>query len=157
MEDLRQRIKTLETSVNQMFRQGIVNSVQADKGTVRVQLPDADNVITRELTVLFPRTFKNKVYDMPEVGEQVACFFLPNGMEQGFVLGAVYSAADTVPITDPDKTHVTFKDGTMVEYDRKAHALTLNINGRADIYADDEITIESGTHIQLTAPRIDLN
>ena len=157
IQELEDRIKRLENTVNQMVHQGIVTSVQPDRGTVRVELPDADRLISKELPVLFQRTADNKSYDMPNIDEQVVCLFLPNGMEQGFVLGSPYSEADPVPVTDPEKRHYVFKDGTWMEYDRKAHKLTLEVKGSMDIHADNDITIDSGTHIRMTAPRIDLN
>lgn len=155
--ELERRVKKLETTVNQMIRLGIVTSVQEKKGTVRVKLPDADNLITKELSVLFTRTSENKSYDMPDIDEQVVCLFLPNGMEQGFVIGSVYSKSDPVPVSNSNKKHYVFKDGTWMEYDRKAHKMTINVKGRLDIHADKEITIDSGEHIKFTAPRIDHN
>ena len=149
MQDLEDRIARLEAAMNQVVRIGIVSSVQADKGTVRVKLPDSDNIISKPLPVLFSRTQDNKAYDMPDIGEQVVCLFLPNGFEQGFVLGSSYSGPDTPPVTDRNKTHYTWPNDTYVEYDRKAEKMTVFVKGDIAITATENITING--------ERIDLN
>jgi len=157
IQKLEQQIKQLQAAVNQIIRQGIVTSVYPDRGTVRVKLPDSGGIVSKELAVLFQKTQDNKDYDMPDIGEQVVCLFLPNGMEQGYVIGSPYSTVDKVPVTDADKKHYSFKDETWFEYDRKTHKFKVFIKGTIDIHADGKITIDSGEHIQLTAPRIDIN
>ena len=157
IQELIEKVDRLEAAVNQIIRQGIVTATYPDRGTARVMLPDADGMVTKELPVVSQRTSANQSYDMPDVDEHVICIFLPNGFELGFILGALYSTADPVPVSAQDKKHYRFKDESFFEYDRKAHALTINIKGRVDIHADGELTIDSGEHIKLTAPRIDLN
>ncbi len=149
IQELEERIKRLETGMNQMIRQGIVTQVFPEKGRVKVRLPDSDQMETAELPVVFAKTLENKAYDMPDVGEHVVCIFLPNGLEQGVVLGAVYSGQDPVPVNHVDKTHYRFKDGSFMEYDRGTHELNIDIKGG--------ITINAATQIRMSAPRIDLN
>lgn len=96
IHEIEQRIKDLETRVNQTMRLGVVTSVLEKTGQVRVKLQDSDGIISKELPVLFPKTHANKAYDMPDVGEHVLCLFLPCGLEQGFVIGALYSDKDVV-------------------------------------------------------------
>ncbi len=71
---------------------------------------------------------------MPDINEQVACMMDEHG-EEGIVLGAIYSDADTTPISNQDKYHITFNDGTVLEYDRANHILTANVQGVANITA----------------------
>ena len=145
IRELEEQIKALEVVVRQMIRQGIVTSVQADKGTVRVKLPDSGNITSKPLPVLFRRTLANKAYDLPEIGEQVVCLFLPSGLEQGFVIGCPYSEKDPVPVKDPDKLHYAFPDGSAFEYDRKAHKLILDIKGDVALTATGSVTINGKT------------
>jgi phage baseplate assembly protein V len=172
MQDLEQRIKALEAVVNQMVRQGVVSSVNDGAATVRVKIPDADNTVSKELPVLFRKTQDNKDYDLPDVGEQVVCLFLPNGLEQGFVLGSPYSSVDMPPVSNRDKKHYAFSDGTWVEYDRKEHKLTGVIKGDVDLVVDKDVvvdvgndltatvgktaSIDAGTSVEITAPVISL-
>jgi phage baseplate assembly protein V len=149
MQALEERIAALEARVNQMVRVGVVTSVYDAAGTVRVRLPDSAGVISKPLRVLFAKTRDNKSYDMPDVGEEVLCIFLPIGLQQGFVLGAMYSSEDLVPVTDRDKVHYKAKDGTFFEYDRENHKLTIDVQG--------DIEMNATGNFKLQAARVDLN
>lgn len=145
MRELERRLEALESMVRQILRPGTVTSVLEDQARVRVKLPDCDGMESKALPVLFPKTHKNKSYDLPDVGEQVLCLFLPTGLEQGFVLGASYSEADPVPVQDRNKTHYAWPDGTKMEYDRADHTLTINISGPVKI---------SGEHLEFSGPAV---
>ena len=155
--DLEARVERLEALLNQMIRTGVVESVQEDTGKIRVRFPDTDDLVSMEIPVLFGRTADNQHYDMPDEGEQWVCLFLPNGPEQGYALGTLYSESDPVPVRDRNTRYYRFKDSTFESYDRENHVMTLDVKGRLDIRCDEEITIHSDTHLKLTAPRIDLN
>ena len=144
MYELERRIIELESRVNQMVRVGTVSSLDADAGTVRVLCPDDDGLVSYSLPVLVHKTQDDKHYFMPDVGEHVLCVFLPIGLVQGFVVGSFYSDKDTVPVSSPDKTHITFKDGTVLEYDRENHILTGIVKGYVDLTVDEDVTIEVG-------------
>ncbi|QJT10227.1 phage baseplate assembly protein V [Oceanidesulfovibrio marinus] len=149
VNDIVRRLEALEAVVMRMIRVGVVTSILPEKGTVRVQLPDVHAggtpLVTRELPVRFDKTCQDKQYQMPDVGEHVLCLFLPNGQEQGCVIGAIYSEADTVPVADPDKRHIRFRDGTWLEYDRKRHELTGHIvDGSAELTIDRDLTADVG-------------
>jgi len=144
MYELERRIIELESRVNQMVRVGTVSSLDAGAGTVRVLCPDADSLVSYSLPVLVHKTQDDKHYFMPDVGEHVLCVFLPIGLVQGFVVGSFYSDKDAVPVSSPDKTHITFKDGTVLEYDRDSHILTGNVKGYVDLTVDEDVTIKVG-------------
>lgn len=149
VNDVLRRLEALEAVVMRMVRVGVVTSVAPGKGTVRVQLPDVHAggapLLTRELPVRFDKTGQDKQYQMPDVGEHVVCLFLPTGQEEGCVIGAIYSEADTVPVADPDKRHISFQDGTWFEYDRSKHELTGHIvNGSAELTIDRDLTADVG-------------
>lgn len=163
---LEERIRHLEEMIRHVVRVGTVVSRSPDAGTVRVQLADADRLVSYDLPVLQRQTLKNKDYAIPDVGEQMLCVFLPFGIEQGFVLGAMFSKADATPIADPDKRHVEFEDGTWFQYDRKAHVLsgviesgsvhlqiaqTAQIEARqgAVVKADGPVQVDSKDHVEI--------
>jgi phage baseplate assembly protein V len=127
---------------------GIVTATDPGACRVRVQMQDQDGVLTDWLPVMHQKTLRDKAYWMPDEGEHVVCMMDENE-EFGVVLGAIYSDADTPPVSSQDKLHVAFDDGTTIEYDRAAGTMQINCVG--------DITITSGTHISLSAPRIDLN
>jgi phage baseplate assembly protein V len=150
----------------------VVTSVNEGAATVRVRIPDADDTVSKELPVLFQKTQDNKEYDLPDVGEQVVCLFLPNGLEQGFVLGSPYSSVDKPPVSNRDKKHYGFSDGSWLEYDREQHKLSGVIKGDVDLVVDNDVvmdvgndlvatvgktaSIEAGTSVDITAPQINL-
>ncbi len=160
--DFTNRLEALEAKLNQMIRVCTVVSVQDAAGTVRVTLPDAGNMVSQPLPVLVRTVQDNKDYGMPDVGEQVLCVFLPLGLEQGFALGAFYQNVDKPPVTDRNKRHLAFKDGTYFEYDRSAHKLTVAVQGDIDITAAGDMTVkadglmllEAATQLKLKAPAI---
>jgi phage baseplate assembly protein V len=135
--------------LKELVKVGLVTKTYPDKGKVRVKIIDADDEVSYKLPVIFNKTFKDKDYWMPDIGEHVVVLFSAEGLEQGYILGAIYSDKDKVPVVSQDKCHRRFKDGTTIEYDRKKHLLSVHSVG--------DIKIVSDTHITLIAPRIDLN
>lgn len=118
----------------QMIRVGFVNARQPETMRVKVTLKDTTTaeLVTDWLPVLCPRACGDRQYDLPDIDDQVLCLFLPYGLEQGFVIGAMYGR-QTPPAQSGDKWHRAFKDGTWLEYDRAAHKLTANVRGDVDI------------------------
>ncbi|WP_051183068.1 phage baseplate assembly protein V [Desulfocurvibacter africanus] len=152
LKDIERRIRSLEARLNQSVQVGEVTSVDAARGTAQVRLAtpgNADGLITHDLPVLVRKTHADKDYAMPDVGEQVLCVFLPMGLETGFVLGSFYSSRDTVPVASADKWHVTFSDGTSLEYDRKEHTLTGSVLGDARLSVSESEEPGKGGNMQL--------
>lgn len=118
---------------------GTVSALQLVPGKpprVRVRLPAHDDSQTWWLAILQPKTHTDKVFWMPDIGEQVAVLLDVVG-EQGVVLGAIYSDVDGAPVSSKDKFHIRFADDTVIEYDRAAHVLTADVKGTAVITAEE--------------------
>jgi phage baseplate assembly protein V len=109
-----------------MFRAGLVKQQDVQGARVRVAFPDRDQMLSYWLPVLFPKTQSDKIYWLPDVGEQVVCL-MDERDEAGAVIGAIYSSADLPPAASADKYRVTFKDGAIIEYDRAAHVLSATL------------------------------
>ncbi|WP_297889743.1 phage baseplate assembly protein V [Sulfurihydrogenibium sp.] len=131
-----------------MIKVGKVVAVDEKTCRCRVQLEDNDGVVTYWLPIIVNKSQKDKFYWLPDIGEEVLCAFLEHGIEQGFVLGAIYNEKDTVPVVSKDKYHIRFEDGTTIEYDRKSHKLSINCVGDVEIVAQGNIKIV-GTRIDL--------
>jgi len=150
--------------IQEIVRVGVVTGVNPERGTVRVHLVDVDDQVSYELPVIYRKTNRDKEYWMPDVGEHVVCIFSGQGLEQGFVLGAIYSSADLVPVSSKDKCHITFEDGTVIEYDRAAHKLTADIKGdvelkatgRCDVNCQSQIYLKSATNVTIEAPSLSM-
>lgn len=137
----------------QMIRVGFVNARQPEKMRVKVTVRDTTGaqLVTDWLPVLCPRASGDMQYDLPDIGDQVLCLFLPYGLEQGFVVGAMYGK-QVPPVQSGDKWHRTFSDGTTVEYDRAAHKLTANVKGDVDGTATGSVTMKADGPMTLEAP-----
>ena len=141
----------------QTIRVGFVTARQPEKMRVQVELRDT---VTQPLTsawlpVLCPRASGDLAYDLPDVGDQVLCLFLPYGLEQGFVLGAMYGKASP-PVASGDKWHRKFSDGTVLEYDRVAHKLTAQVQGDVAVTATGGVSVHSAASLTLMAPAMQL-
>lgn len=126
-----------------MIKVGKVVAVDEAKARVRVQLLDNDEMVTYWLQIAVPKAQNDKFYWIPDVGELVLCAFLEHGLEQGFVIGAVYNEKDQTPVQDKEKFHIKFKDGSWIEYDRREHKLTAFIKGDINITASGNITLQA--------------
>ena len=117
------------------LRVAFISSINPEKKTARVKLPDlGEDVVSHELQILRRRSRGDCEYWMYDEGEEVWCLFCGHGLEDGIILGATYSDEDPLPVTDPDKHHVAYKDKTWFEYDRAAHKLSIHIEGEVDAY-----------------------
>lgn len=131
-----------------LIRIGQVITTDPEKHTVRV-LFEAENELSYDLPVLVHNTYANHDYAMPDVGDDVLCLFLPEGPEDGFVLGSFYAGEVTPPTTNEDIRCVQFQDDTMVSYNRASHELDIKI-GQTSIHADQEkLNINTNTSIAL--------
>lgn len=162
--ELERRIAALESNRGASLRFGVVTAVSEADGAARVQLEDGEGMVSMPLRVLQRRSRKDKAQCFPDVGEPVACLFSGQGMEQGALLGAVYSPETPSPNQPPGVDYTRYEDGTEIWYDRKAHKLIARVKGDAEIEtegrivakAKKEILAESEVNITLKAPTITL-
>lgn len=137
--------------MEQLIRVGTVSSINAENATARVQFKDRNGVVSYDLRVLVKNSLSQKDYWMPDVSEQVLCLFLPIGIERGYIVGSFYSTVTTPPATEKTIRKVEFEDGTMVEYDRGAHKLQIDIPESAG-----EVVINCAGSATINSPKIDL-
>lgn len=148
----------LESSLAELIRVGTVTGRIETSHRLRVEFADTTTapVTTAELQCIVRRAKEDKEYDLPDIGDQVLCIFLPNGKETGFVIGSMYGA-ESPPVSSGDKWHRTFKDGTVLEYDRAAHKLLADVKGSAEVKTTGEATYSSQVKVTVAAPNIIMN
>lgn len=149
----------------QTIRVGFVTARQPEKMRVQVELRDTvtQPLSSAWLPVLCPRASGDLAYDLPDVGDQVLCLFLGYGLEQGFVLGAMYGKA-APPVSSGDIWQRRFQDGTVLEYDRAAHKLTAQVRGDVAVTSTGSVQVDvtgaagvsSTTGLTLSAPAMQL-
>lgn len=123
---------------------GKVVAIDEQSCRVRVEFPDRDDgagkaLVSHWLPVMQDFCFENKQYKIPDEGTQVVCL-MDEFLEDGVVLGAIYSDADPPPVTNKDLFYRRFKDGSIIQYDRAGHQLTASIQGSIDVTATGNIT-----------------
>lgn len=102
-----------------LIRVGIVSSVNYSSGTVRVTLPDKENIVTDELPML---SFE---YNMPTVGDIVLCLFLGNGLSNGFCLGKYYSE-NNHPLEAGENIFYKNLGGAFCKYNKTTKTLSIS-------------------------------
>ncbi len=138
------------------FRVGIVTAQQISPfPAARVQFPDRDNIVTYWLPICLPKVQDDKFFWMPDVGEQVLVL-MDEHDENGAVVGSLGSTVDQAPGWATANTFgVQFSDGTVVRYDRAAHALTaaLGSGGSATISTPlgNQVVLDNAGNVGLTA------
>lgn len=112
------------------YRTGVV--IASKPGFAKVSFPDLDGMASDWLPMVFPKTLRDRFIWTLDRDEQVACL-LDAHLEDGCILGAIYSDADVPPDVSPDVHRGQFEDGGYFEYDRSSGALSVNVIGDATI------------------------
>ena len=119
--------------IKNLVRAGRVSVVIPERMAVKVVFEDKDRLVSDELPVITFGSSKNKMYWLPDVGEQVCCLMLPNGHNAGFCLGSYYSDADPPNVSDQGIRRIDFGDGSYVQFDRGTGNLDINCTGNVTI------------------------
>jgi phage baseplate assembly protein V len=129
LTEIQNRLRALEQLLTGVVRTGVVTSVDENHHRVKCRLPGADDKVTGWLQVLTSRARHEGAaeYDLPVVGEQGPCLFLPPGPEVGFYLGSIFSHADQPPAPDRHKWRKQFKGGAYIEFDEDAEKAVLHM------------------------------
>lgn len=143
----------MDPILKNLLRVGIVSSVSPENCTARVAFKDKASTVSYDLPILVRGSFQVKDYWLPDPGEQVLCLFLPSGNAQGFILGSLYSKTDVPPVADANKRHISFPDGTTLEYDRATHTLKVDATGPINIVTAQDVTITADNVLSITAPK----
>ena len=128
-----------------MLRFGTVTSINPLTARARVQFAE-DGMNSYWLAVLQNKTFKDKFYSMPAVGEQVACLMDQNS-EDGVILGAIYSNEDKPAVTSEKQLSVNLENGSQINADKETDTLTVifqNIKLVGDITHEGILTNTNG-------------
>lgn len=68
--------------INEIFRQGIVQSVDSTHGTARVKYPEYDGIISANLKIL-----RQKDAWTPSINDDVLVVCMPGGDGEGYIVG----------------------------------------------------------------------
>lgn len=136
----------MDPLLRNIIRIGRVTKYHPDptKHLIRVIFEDKQDTESFWLPMIVKNTLQNKDYWMPDKGELVVCLFLPSGNAQGFILGSIYQEIDKSPVSTENRRnirHVSFGDGTVIEYNRETHTLTIDAQGPINIIATGSVNV----------------
>lgn len=116
-------------------------------GFVRVAFDDEETV-SYWLPVLVRKSRTDKESWPLEIHEHVVCL-MDQFCEDGVCLGAIPNDQDTPdPGEAPGKFRKLFNDGTLIEYDRNAHKLTVDVKGELIASTEGKCTINAGGDLE---------
>lgn len=125
--------------VGDIVRPGLIASVDHAAARCTVEIGD---IVTGPLPWIAFRAGRARIWSPPSVGEQCLLICAEGDAASGFVLPAIYSAANPAPSNSGDAVLIAFEDGSVIGYDMAAHALTVTLaDGSATIDAPGGITI----------------
>lgn len=136
----------IDNRLRNLIRVGYVSSQETNdrQAAARVVYADRQNLVSEPLPILQKSSKGTQDYWSPEVGEQVVTIHLPNGTNRGFILGSFQSTSAPPPVTDPNKRHTTYADGSVFEFDKNSSVLFINTKGPITIITAGPVHIESG-------------
>lgn len=100
-----------------------------------------------------PRAGKDRLWWMPEEGEQVLVIAPGGDLEQGVVVGSLFQQAFPPPADRADIMRIVWQDGTTVEYDRASHKLTVHCVGAIEITATGPVSVTAPS-VTLDSPQV---
>lgn len=138
-----------------MLRFGIICEIDGSKGLARVHFDD-DGIVSYWLPVVYPKTSQDSFSWIPDVNEHVACL-MDERLENGVILGSIYSKAKQPDGGDANKFRIKFKDGTVIEYDRSIHKLTADVKGAVEVKATENVNVETSASATLKAVSVTID
>lgn len=136
-------------TLENLVKVAIVKTYYPERHTAVVQFKDHDEILSAEIPILTPFSQDNKAYFPLKPEQKVVVLFLPVGENtDGFIIGTLYDADNPPPVSNKDKFHIAFEDGTTIEYDKKQSKLTLNLNKDAEININNQLNLKSQTKIE---------
>lgn len=139
----------MDRRMGNVLRFGTVSAVDYAKALVKVDLGD---LVTDWVPWATTSAGQDRVWQPPDVGEQVA-MLSPGDPSQGLVIGSIFQDAHPANGNAGKDWRITFKDGTVLEFDRDASALRVNVNaaGSANVTVGGSTLLVNSSKISLSS------
>lgn len=116
LEEITEKILDIENVVENLIRFGTVFSINASEATAVVEFEEEGH-LSAPLPYMQQRSGEDKDYTMPSKGERVAVLFLPIGVGRGFILGSIYDASNSPPLSTRSQRAIESEDLRLGAYD----------------------------------------
>lgn len=146
--DIGYEIAELKRIMGSLIRLGTVAAVQADPPRVKVAIGD---LTTAWRPWMEEAAGTDTTWDPPSDGEQVLVLSPFGDLAQAVILRGLNQTANPAPETSLDKVVRKFGDGSLVEYNRKTHTLSLDIKGPVNLTATGDVTVITKGKAYITA------
>jgi phage baseplate assembly protein gpV len=111
------------------LHQGQATERNVDSASARVGFDDLAGTVSGQMQVLFPAAGGWNVFYTPKEGDQVVVSRLPNGAEEGYILGKVYTAGKMPQGGAPNIILLVSDDGkNVVKFDADKGTLDLTVD-----------------------------
>lgn len=128
---------------------GRIMAVDPAQGLAQV---DMDGPNTDWIPWVTPRAGGDRTYWCPEVGEQVVVAAPSGELGNAVIIGALFQDAHPEPAASADIHRTVYADGSVVEYDRAAHRLTVNVGSGQVVVVCNQATVQAAEAVTLDTP-----
>jgi phage baseplate assembly protein gpV len=117
------------------LHQGQATERDVNSASARVGFDDLNGTVSGHMQVLFPAAGGWNFFYTPKVGDQVVVSRLPNGAEEGYILGKVYTAGKMPQGGLPNIILLVSDNGkNIIKFDAD--------NGTLDLVCDQDATLK---------------
>jgi phage baseplate assembly protein gpV len=130
------------------LHQGQATERDVKSASARVGFDDLNGSLSAFLQVLFPATGGWNIFYTPKEGDHVVVSRLPNGAEEGYILGKVYTAGK-MPQGGADNIILMVSDNgkNLVKFDADKGTLDLTVDQNGTLrFKNLEISVKENTH-----------
>lgn len=144
-----------------ILKQGEINSIDVENGKARVIFPDRDNKISDWLNILVPFSESHSDNYNLAIGQTVIVLSLPDMMEQGYILGCPMRRANIsegeVKRTFSDGGFYSYKDGVLTLSPINKVVITADVEMKKTLKVTGDCIFEANTTTQGTAKLGNIN
>ena len=139
-----------------ILHQGQVSERDVKSASARVAMDDFAGHVSGKMQVLFPAIGGWNMFYTPKEGDHVVMSRLPNGQEEGYVLGKVYTGNKMPQGGEPNILLLVSDDGkNVVRFDADKGTLDLIVDQDGELKFNN-LTIEVKEHTGLTTDDLDI-
>lgn len=126
----------METDPRDMLHVGQVSVVSAATASARAAFDDFKGHVSGDMQMVFPAMGYWHTFWVPKVGDHVTVLRLPNGNQEGFVLGTHYTAANLPQGGAEGLIIIRSADGAnSIILDALAGTMSVNFKDQIQVYA----------------------
>ena len=133
-----------------MIRVGVVSELDEANARVKVKV---GGLTTDWLPWVTSRAGATRSWSAPRPGEQVVVLSPYGDAAQAVALPSIYQDEHPAPSNTKDAEHVTFPDGTTVNYNSASNTLQIDVAGDAKVIVNcKDATVNATTKVTLNTP-----